>query len=183
MSKQSHTTGARFVALVASLPVFWILVFLGTYFLMAFGASALALGPVNEAVYPTLITMALVIASVAIIGCLYNEMRGGGLQNPITALKNIGRFALATVALPVLWFGAIFVTFLALAIFAVLFGFVDLATLESDPESTATLLSISVMIGAVIVGAGIVYQWKHKKKGLLMAIIGSTMLLMSMFTS
>ncbi len=178
MSNQSLPTSVKFVALVASLPVFWVLMFLGTYFLMAFGA--LALGPVNEELFPSILKAAMIVASVAMLWCFYKEMTGGGLQAPITALKNIGKFALASIALPVLWFGVMFVTSFVLVILGAIFGFVDVSSLESNPESFHVLFSISVVVGGVITAGAVVYQWKHKKKDLLMAVIGSALLMLTL---
>ena len=178
MSNQSLTTAAKFAALVVSLPVLWVLVFLGTYFLM--GLGALAMGPLNEEMIPSIMKAAMVVAGVAMTWCFYNEMRVGGLQDPITALKNIGKFALASVALPILWVGALLATsfvILVLLIPAVLFGLVGP---ELNPENLQVLLSISAVVSAVIVAAAVVYQWKHKKKDLVMAVIGSVLLMLTL---
>lgn len=175
MTNQSLTTTAKFVALVASLPVFWVLIFLSTYFLM--GLGALAIGPQSEELLLSILNAAMILASVAIVWCFYKEMRGGGLKAPITALKNIGKFALASVALPILWFGAMFLTSFVLLIPGVLLGLVG-----SEPDSAdfQVLYSISAVVGGIIVAAAIVYQWKHKKKGLLMAVIGSALLMLTL---
>lgn len=175
MSNQSLTTAAKFVALVVSLPVLWVLVFLGTYFLM--GLGALAMGPLNEEMIPSIMKAAMLVAGLAMAWCFYNEMRAGGLQNPITALKNIGKFALASVALPILWVGALLATSFVLLIPAILFGLVGP---ELNPENLQVLLSISAVVSAVIVAAAVVYQWKHKKKDLVMAVIGSVLLMLTL---
>jgi multisubunit Na+/H+ antiporter MnhF subunit len=180
MTNQSLPTAAKFVALVASLPVFWVVMFLGTYFLMALGA--IALGPVNEEMMPSILKVAMIVAGVAMTWCFYNEMRGGGLQDPITALKNIGKFALASLALPILWFGVMFATSFVLVILGALIGFVDVSSLESNPETFQTVASISAVVGGVIVTALLIHQWKHKKKDLFLAVIGSVMLMLSMFS-